>query len=102
ATGVGVQGQAFGDGIAVVGKGGRLAGRFEGNVEVTDKLLANGGIEVSGNINVTSAGDIIFADCAEDFNIAQLGSVEPGTVMVIGDDGDLRPSFEAYDKRVAG
>jgi hypothetical protein len=71
-------------GIGVSGKGGRLAGRFEGDVEVTgDIRLAN-------------------ADCAEDFDIVDADSVEPGTVMVLGDEGGLRPSQQPYDKRVAG
>lgn len=50
------------------------------------------------------AGDIILrnADCAEDFPIENAGSVEPGTVLVIGGDTQLRVCSEAYDKRVAG
>lgn len=49
-------------------------------------------------------GDIILrnADCAEDFPIENAGSVEPGTVLVIGGDTQLRVCSEAYDKRVAG
>jgi hypothetical protein len=71
-------------GIGVSGKGGKLAGRFEGDVEVTgDIRLAN-------------------ADCAEDFNIGTDVSVEPGTVMVLGGEGTLFPSQHAYDKCVAG
>jgi hypothetical protein len=50
------------------------------------------------------AGDIILrnADCAEDFPIENASSVEPGTVLVIGGDTQLRVCNEAYDKRVAG
>lgn len=71
-------------GIAVYGKGGRLAAFFEGDVEVTgDIRLAN-------------------ADCAEDFNVSGSMTVDPGTVMVIGDTGDVAPCLEAYDTRVAG
>lgn len=49
-------------------------------------------------------GDIILgnADCAEDFDIAGSEEILPGTVMVIDDEGKLRPSQEPYDKRVAG
>jgi hypothetical protein len=69
-------------GVGVHGKGGRLAGFFEGDVEVKgDILLTN-------------------ADLAEDFDIAD--SVEPGTVMVLNQEGALRESHQAYDKRVAG
>jgi hypothetical protein len=71
-------------GVGVHGKGGRLAGLFEGNVEVT------------GDIRLTNA------DCAEDFEVANDDLAEPGTVMVLGDDGLLEPSQFAYDKRVAG
>lgn len=64
--------------------GGRTAAVFEGNVVVTgDVVLAN-------------------ADCAEDFDIGETEIVEPGTVMVLGDEGKLRESRSAYDKRVAG
>jgi hypothetical protein len=63
---------------------GRVAGRFEGNVEVTgDILLTNG-------------------DCAEEFDISGDDCAEPGTVMVIGDDGSLRTSRLAYDRSVVG
>lgn len=49
-------------------------------------------------------GDIVFrnGDCAEDFDLAVSEKVEPGTVMVIDERGGLRPSTEAYDKKVAG
>jgi hypothetical protein len=56
----------------------------------------------SGNIEVT--GDVILqgADCAEDFDVLAGGTVEPGTVMVIDQEGALRQSEKAYDKKVAG
>ncbi len=71
-------------GIGLHGKGGRLAGFFEGDVEVT------------GDIRLMNA------DCAEDFDIAGIETVEPGTVMVLEQEGCLKPSDHAYDKRVAG
>jgi len=74
-------------------QGGRLAGLFEGHVEVT------------GNIEVTGKGSDIRltnADCAEDFDVCGAIKVEPGTVMVLGDEGTLFESQQAYDKRVAG
>jgi hypothetical protein len=60
--------------------------------------------------NITIAGDVILTgavmssggDCAEEFGIDETHPVEPGTVMVIGDEGTLRASDRAYDKRVAG
>ena len=79
---VGVLGESAN--IGVHGKGGRLTGFFEGDVEVTgDIRLAN-------------------ADCAEDFDVSGAVKVEPGTVMVLGNDGALSESQQAYDKRVAG
>jgi hypothetical protein len=54
------------------------------------------GVEVAGDIRLTNA------DCAEDFNIGGSESVEPGTVMVLGEQGALFPSQHAHDKRVAG
>jgi hypothetical protein len=71
-------------GIGILGKGGVLAARFEGDVEVT------------GNIRLANA------DCAEEFDIANGACAEPGTVMVLGDEGELHQSGLAYDKRVAG
>jgi hypothetical protein len=83
AGGTGVAGESN-TGIGVHGKGGRLAGFFEGDVEVTgDVRLAN-------------------ADCAEDFDVSGALKVEPGTVMVLGHEGVLSESQHAYDKRVAG
>lgn len=82
--GAGVMGEAVGPGAAIYGKGGRVAGYFEGDVEVT------------GDIRLTNA------DCAEDFDVGTDVLVEPGTVMVLGEEGTLYPSRHAYDKRVAG
>lgn len=58
---------------------------------------------MNGDIGVTN-GDIILtnADCAEDFDISDTEPIEPGTVMVLGEDGKLEQSHKAYDKRVAG
>jgi len=81
-----------GKGFAIYGKkvGNGFAGFFEGNVWVSKKL--------------TVGDDIVLAnaDCAEDFDVAGEVKVEPGTVMVLGKDGDLFESHQAYDKRVAG
>ena len=63
---------------------GKVAGRFEGDVEVT------------GDIRLVNA------DCAEDFDVAIDGTAEPGTVVVCDADGALRPSMSPYDKKVVG
>jgi hypothetical protein len=51
-------------------------------------------------------GDIFLsnADCAEEFDISssESSSIEPGTVMIIDNDGKLERSSKPYDKRVAG
>lgn len=49
-------------------------------------------------------GDIVLknADCAEEFDLSQSEEVEPGTVMVLSEDGTLHQSQEPYDKKVAG
>jgi len=49
-------------------------------------------------------GDIILqhSDCAEDFDVSESTQIEPGTVMVLDQEGKLEPSTGAYDKKVAG
>jgi hypothetical protein len=42
------------------------------------------------------------ADCAEQFDMCDATSAEPGTIVVIDDEGKLRESQCAYDRRVAG
>ena len=61
----------------------------------------------SGNDSITldgSSGDIFLsnADCAEDFDISDSRKAEPGTVMVLEQEGKLRQCTMAYDKKVAG
>ena len=58
-------------------------------------------IQVSGTI---SAQDFIIpnADCAEDFDVGSSEDIEPGTVVVFGENGAVRPSCQPYDKKVAG
>lgn len=81
-TGTGIVGYSA-SGIGIHGIGGRLAGRFDGDVEIT------------GDIRLLNV------DCAEDFTIGLDSAVDPGTVMVVGEDGELFPCQETYDKRVA-
>jgi hypothetical protein len=49
-------------------------------------------------------GDITLlgGDCAELFEADDPSSIEPGTVMVVGEGERLWPCAEAYDRRVAG
>ncbi len=55
-----------------------------------------------GNVVVTGSIEFANADCAEDFDIASASAAEPGTVMVLDDDGALRESTHPYDTRVVG
>jgi hypothetical protein len=61
-----------------------MAARFEGDVEVT------------GDIRLVNA------DLAEDFDLTAATVAEPGTVMVLDDEGVVQRCERAYDKRVAG
>ena len=83
-------------GVGVSGKGGRLAGLFEGDVEVTGKIHCPQSTITCFDVNLTNA------DCAEDFDVIDAHTIEPGTVMVLGNEGALHQSHQAYDKRVAG
>jgi hypothetical protein len=76
--------------VGLLATGGHLAGQFDGAVQVNGDLLVSGDVQ------------LINADFAEDFDVAAAAPVAPGTVMVLGDDGALRPSTRAYDRRVAG
>jgi hypothetical protein len=90
-----------------------FAGQFDGDVAITGTQTVTGNVAVKGNHtvsgNVSVAGDVLLttaiasgADCAERFDLSGSITAEAGTVMVIGEDGALRPSDCAYDRRVAG
>jgi hypothetical protein len=81
--------------IRAIHEGVGLAGLFGGDVSVTRNVLVDGNIDVKGDIRLANA------DCAEDFDIAD-AAVEPGTVMVLNDAGELAASMHPYDRRVAG
>ncbi len=78
------------NGTGVYAQGGNFAAWFAGKVHV------QGDVEVTGDVS------LLGQDCAEDFDVAEARTIEPGSVVVIGEDGALRESSEAYDKRVAG
>ena len=83
-VGAALHAENHGKGVGIFAKGGRLAALFEGDVEV------------SGDIRLMNA------DCAEDFDISCAEQIDPGSVMVIDQEGALRRSDQAYDRRVAG
>jgi len=70
----------------------------EGDVRVFD---GNGTLRI--HLDGASGQVLTFgADCAEDFNVDNASAIEPGSVLVIDDTGNLRESCAAYDRRVAG
>jgi hypothetical protein len=66
-----------------------FAALFSGNVFISDSVTAN---------DVRLAG----ADFAEEFDLADGGELEPGTVVVMTDDGDVDQTDKPFNKRVAG
>ena len=99
-TGTGVWGHSE-KGVGVYGETNSAAGAIKGvslNTDPsTDKLAGF----FDGNVNVTGDIRLINSDCAEEFDI-QSDAVEPGTVMVLNQLGNLEESNHAYDKKVAG
>lgn len=67
-------------------------------------IFHTGGTSPGEKVIITADGDIrlLGADCAEFFEADDPAAVEPGTVLVIGENGSLRACEEEYDKRVAG
>lgn len=108
------------DGVGVVGtcSGKGLAGRFDGAVQINGALTLNGNVAgdvtIDGNLtstgSITTTGDVSAydvkltgGDLAEDFHSNGDAEIEPGTVMVIADEGEaLSRCATAYDRRVAG
>jgi hypothetical protein len=68
------------------------AGHFRGDVTVEGRITATVDLVLPAN-----TGDV-----CEHFAIAQETAVEPGTVMVTGDNELLRPCEDDYDPRVVG
>ncbi len=91
------------DGVFGVSRNPNAAG-VSGHSLNTDGTVNKSGLAGFFDGNVTVTGDIFLsgADCAEQFDIAEAEQIEPGTVLVIDQEGALRPSQQAYDKKVAG
>jgi hypothetical protein len=118
-SGVGVQGKSFGEGVGIQGislSGNQgLAGRFIGNVHVQGNPGTSSGdlrvegtssfgsnVEIAGDLTILNGRDIRLADFAEDFDVSGLEEIEPGSVVVLDDEGSVRQSRAAYDHKVAG
>jgi hypothetical protein len=87
-------------GIGVHGQGGRLAGFFEGHVQVTGDF--RGAHVFADEIDVKHDVVLSGGDCAEHFDATPDAICEPGTVMAISNGGALNASTRAYDRKVAG
>jgi hypothetical protein len=86
-----VAGQHSAGGHGVYGSSSGNAGWFDGAVTIT------GGLTVLGDITLPGG-----ADCAERFDTAGDAEIEPGTLVVLDDDGYLKASDSPYDHKVAG
>ena len=119
-SGKGVYGEST-KGVAVHAHslGSGLAGKFDGDVKITGTTTIKGPLEIDGattlkgdlkitgditDVNtITVHKDVVItgADCAEQFDMHDAAAPEPGTIVVIDDDGTLRECQSPYDKRVA-
>jgi hypothetical protein len=63
---------------------------------------ATGDVHMTGTLKVDKDILLTGADCADRFAAADREALTPGTVVVLGEDGRLRTSRDAYDRRVAG
>ena len=88
-NGVGVHAMST-NGTGVVASGGRLAGLFDGDVEVTGIIRVKGDVQLLG------------ADLAEQFDVVGDLAADPGCVVVLAGDDEVRVSDQPYDRRVAG
>jgi len=103
------------NGIGIVGthgQGGTLAGEFRGAVSVQGNLGVDGDLSVKGNLqgnlgvrgDISVTGDVKFvgADLAEQFDVVGDLAADPGCVVVLAGNDQVRVSDEPYDRKVAG
>jgi hypothetical protein len=77
---------------------------FNLRLQSPNSIIFHTGNPPTEKVVVTSDGDLQLtgADCAEELAVAEPHEIEAGTVLVIGDSGQLEPCCQAYDTRVAG
>jgi len=75
---------------------GATAGYFAGNVQMTADASITGTLTVGGDVVLEGA------DCAEEFDLQASLDLDPGTVVVLDCNGSLEPSWQSYDRKVAG
>ena len=76
-----------------------------GDVVVTGNLtMSQGNMTLSQGSLTVAQGDILLpgADCAEQFDSHDAQLLEPGTVVVLNEEGGVCQSHGAYDTKVAG
>lgn len=78
------------------------AGFFVGGFSLNGNMVHSGDYNTTGTITVGKDVVLSGADCAEEFDIGEAIEIEPGTVMIIDENGILQPCCKAYDKTVAG
>jgi len=81
------------------GTGAGIFGESRGNGPAA---FFKGNVEIAGDVTILNGKDIRLADFAEDFDISGFDEIEPGSVVVLDDEGSVRPSRAAYDHKVAG
>lgn len=102
-------------GVGVYGTGGKYAGKFDGDLRVNGNGECTGDFNIGGNAecshDIHVAGtikvdvDMVFTaagDCAEEFDLLSAAGGEPGTVMVLDEQGGVEPGNRPYDSKVAG
>lgn len=95
-----------GTGTGIFAQGGELAGDFVGGVRINgflnveDRGRIGGDLHVDRSLFVRTDIQMTGGDYAEDFDVCS--DAVPGTVMVIGDEGEIGACTAEYDRRVAG
>lgn len=86
------------------GKGTIHMDGLNGNLYLTGQLIMRDAADKDSIVIDGPSGDIVLnnADCAEDFDVLHPTVIDPGTVMVIEQEGKLKECDAPYDKRVAG
>ncbi|ULQ51758.1 hypothetical protein [Flavihumibacter fluvii] len=105
--GVGVYAESKEDvGLVAIGPRGAavLQGAVSilGNTDMKGELQVSANLYVAGNINVKGDISLENADFAEDFDVIEEEDIQPGSVMVLDDNGILKKCDMPMDKRVAG
>jgi hypothetical protein len=95
---IAVQGETQRGFAAIQGehKTGGFAGFFKGKLGVDGDLNVNRSVNVMGDVN------LLGGDLAEEFGVVGEIEAEPGSVVVLAGDDNVRVSDQPYDRRVAG